>query len=277
MSLPSAALKRIGVALLVAMTLLAIGVGSLAVASVFGPSSSDCEQMAAEANDHPAAEHTAITVGLSGNTDATISETTSAIRNVITEAGSPATVSIITVTIMRGDRPIEAQGCIGRPVAIGASSALLDSYSDADDLRKGLLEADMATQREDRVDILLASLDDAIRDLGEPEVEPTAFGIWTATASLVGDSDAAVIIDAFSPGGDNCMTIHEPADLRDETVVAQRVERCVNAGQLPLIASADIRLVALTGTLNATQAATQNAVMAALCNHATESPCSTSS
>jgi hypothetical protein len=276
MTLPLAALKRTGVVVLAATTILGIGFGSLAVASIFRPSSSDCDQMAAEADDRPDAAHTAITVGLSGNTDATISETKSAIRTVITEAEPPATVAVVSVTIMRGDRPIETQGCIGRPVAIGASSALLKTYEDADDLRKGLLEGDMATQREDRVEILLASVDDAIRNPGEPDVEPTAFGIWAAAASRLSADDTAVIIDAFSPGGDNCMTLVEPSDLRDETVIADRVEQCIATGQLPVVAAADIELVALTGTLNVTQTSAQSFVMAALCSRATDSPCTTS-
>lgn len=153
---------------------------------------------------------------------------------------------------------------------------MLAEYATADDLRRDLLIPDLTSEHDGRAELVLDEVEDLLRTIEPPDTEPTVFHTWAAAAGR-GGYDRTVIIDAYSTGGDNCLTFSDPKELREQAVVFDRVETCVELGQVPVIADTEINVVGSIVTLTTAQKSARRHVMDAMCTHAANQSCITNS
>lgn len=113
-------IQRAGAAMAGLAGLAGVAVGGLVIADMLGPGDpAGCDTMAEEASAYPDAERISVTVGVAGNTDTVVSETTQAIADAIAGEREPTDVQIVNLGFVNGDRLIEPGGCVGRNLAIG--------------------------------------------------------------------------------------------------------------------------------------------------------------
>lgn len=262
-----------GLALLTAMV-----VGAIAIAGFLQTDARSCEDMERAAADAgPEVPRIEVIVSLTGNGP----ESTNEVRQFIASAlasSEPDDVLVATVTLVNGDRVLPVEGdsarCLRSALLVAPSDADLQSFRVASDEAKGDLAEALDQQYGEQVDQVA---DAAAVAVAASQAPPTgsggAFDIWP----FVADSEAQVrALGAFTVGGDNCLTMEQPALQQEsgETAIAERVAGCIASGDLALATSESIRLSPSSAlNLTGTQAEAQRAVVDALCDYATSSGC----
>ena len=217
------------------------------------------------------------------------------VRDRVTGLDDPGAALVVEVDLFTDGHlyvPHDASACLGRPVAIAANKQDRESLASAsgqqaEDLRKSLV-----AQKQAQLALLVHDVEAAVQKTPAPSrLSGSALPVWLQAAQL-GEVPQLAILAPFAAGGDDCLTIADPAGYGSAEAAAgaggavtqavtwadARVQKCTGIETnraLDKVSASHLLVQAAQATHpTPSQIRSQMALIEALCHYATKHGCS---
>lgn len=259
------------------LALAVVGGGGAALAVIVSPPPATCTSMAA-ADGVTAHTPEIVIANLASNSEHAAEEVVDQVRERLAAAPVDAPL-LATVRLVAGDAVVVSDNaCIGSDLIVTPNDADVALYksSEPGSNKKRIAFEGLERQRAEAIKKIVKGVRAAILDTPKPQTAAGALTLWQAAGSLAKPTANVTVIGTFAVGGDNCLTMSNPAAVVKGgiTLAASRVSRCAASGHLPQVNAAHLLAIPTRAiTLTSSQLDAQQAVIDALCDFASTNGC----